>query len=47
MENAIQPIPSQQLETVTLNAYVANSAAHSFYFREGYHTKSFHFFKSL
>jgi GNAT superfamily N-acetyltransferase len=34
-------------DTVMLDAYVTNSAAHRFYFREGFHVKSFHFFKSL
>ncbi len=33
--------------TVMLDAYVTNSAAHRFYFREGFHIKSYHFFKSL
>jgi len=36
-----------QCDTVMLDAYVTNSAAHRFYFREGFHVKSFHFFKSL
>jgi GNAT superfamily N-acetyltransferase len=34
-------------DTIMLDAYVTNSAAHRFYFREGYHIKSYHFFKSL
>ncbi|PRY14922.1 acetyltransferase (GNAT) family protein [Pontibacter ummariensis] len=34
-------------DTVMLDAYVTNSAAHRFYFREGFHVKSYHFFKSL
>ncbi|GAB3525872.1 hypothetical protein GCM10027443_00410 [Pontibacter brevis] len=34
-------------DTLMLDAYVTNSAAHRFYFREGFHVKSFHFFKSL
>jgi GNAT superfamily N-acetyltransferase len=33
--------------TVMLDAYVTNSDAHRFYFREGFHIKSYHFFKSL
>jgi GNAT superfamily N-acetyltransferase len=37
----------QHCDTVMLDAYVTNSAAHRFYFREGFHVKSFHFFKSL
>ncbi len=34
-------------DTVMLDAYVSNAAAHRFYFREGFHVKSFHFFKSI
>lgn len=34
-------------DTVMLDAYVTNSAAHKFYFREGFHVKSYHFYKSL
>ncbi|MCJ8163856.1 GNAT family N-acetyltransferase [Pontibacter sp. E15-1] len=34
-------------DTVMLDAYVTNGPAHRFYFREGFHVKSFHFFKSL
>ena len=34
-------------DTVMLDAYVTNSAAHRFYFREGYHIKSYHFYKSI
>ncbi|MFT2011200.1 GNAT family N-acetyltransferase [Pontibacter sp. 13R65] len=34
-------------DTIMLDAYVTNSAAHKFYFREGYHIKSYHFFKTL
>ncbi len=34
-------------DTVMLDAYVTNSAAHKFYFREGFHIKSYHFYKSL
>ena len=37
----------RQCDTIMLDAYVTNSAAHRFYFREGYHIKSYHFFKSL
>jgi GNAT superfamily N-acetyltransferase len=36
-----------QCDTIMLDAYVTNSGAHRFYFREGYHIKSYHFFKSL
>ncbi|WP_242921909.1 GNAT family N-acetyltransferase [Pontibacter liquoris] len=34
-------------DTIMLDAYVTNSAAHRFYFREGFHIKSYHFYKSL
>ena len=34
-------------DTVMLDAYVTNSAAHRFYFREGFHIKSYHFYKSI
>ncbi|WP_242926198.1 GNAT family N-acetyltransferase [Pontibacter vulgaris] len=34
-------------DTIMLDAYVTNSAAHKFYFREGFHIKSLHFYKSL
>ncbi|WP_347157571.1 GNAT family N-acetyltransferase [Pontibacter chitinilyticus] len=34
-------------DTVMLDAYVTNAAAHRFYFREGFHIKSYHFYKSL
>jgi GNAT superfamily N-acetyltransferase len=34
-------------DTIMLDAYVTNSAAHKFYFREGYHIKSLHFYKSI
>lgn len=37
----------EQLLTHMLEAYVTNSAAHRFYFREGFHIKSYHFYKNL
>lgn len=36
-----------QCDTIMLDAYVTNSAAHRFYFREGFHIKSYHFYKNL
>jgi len=36
-----------QCDTVMLDAYTSNHAAHRFYFREGFHIKSYHFFKAL
>jgi GNAT superfamily N-acetyltransferase len=34
-------------QTIMLDAYTSNAAAHKFYFREGFHIKSYHFFKTL
>lgn len=34
-------------DTIMLDAYTSNHAAHRFYFREGFHIKSYHFFKAL
>ena len=34
-------------QTIMLDAYTTNAAAHKFYFREGFHIKSYHFFKTL
>ncbi|MDX5423334.1 MAG: GNAT family N-acetyltransferase [Hymenobacteraceae bacterium] len=42
-----QEAQRHQCDTVMLDAYVTNSPAHRFYFREGFHIKSYHFFKSL
>ena len=43
----LQEARRHHCDTVMLDAYVTNAAAHRFYFREGFHVKSFHFFKSL
>lgn len=37
----------ERCDTIMLDAYVTNSAAHRFYFREGFHIKSYHFYKSI
>ncbi|GAB3824740.1 GNAT family N-acetyltransferase [Pontibacter rugosus] len=37
----------EKCNTIMLDAYVTNSAAHRFYFREGFHIKSYHFFKTI
>ena len=34
-------------ETAMLDAYVENSAAHRFYYREGYIARGFHFIKKI
>jgi ribosomal protein S18 acetylase RimI-like enzyme len=34
-------------QTIMLDAYTSNHNAHRFYFREGFHIKSYHFYKSL
>ncbi len=34
-------------DTVMLDAYTSNSEAHRFYFREGFHIKSYHFYRSI
>ncbi|NDK54937.1 GNAT family N-acetyltransferase [Pontibacter fetidus] len=34
-------------ETIMLDAYATNAAAHKFYFREGFHIKGYHFYKTL
>ncbi|MBB6609655.1 GNAT family N-acetyltransferase [Pontibacter sp. Tf4] len=34
-------------QTIMLDAYTSNNAAHRFYFREGFHIKSYHFYKTL
>ncbi|MEJ8758346.1 GNAT family N-acetyltransferase [Pontibacter sp. H259] len=34
-------------QTIMLDAYTSNHQAHRFYFREGFHIKSYHFYKSL
>ena len=34
-------------QTIMLDAYTSNNGAHRFYFREGFHIKSYHFYKSL
>ncbi len=38
---------NQGCETMMLDAYVVNHAAHKFYLREGFVIKGFHFLKSL
>lgn len=43
----LQEAQRHHCDTVMLDAYVSNAGAHRFYFREGFHVKSFHFFKSL
>ncbi|MHA6248512.1 GNAT family N-acetyltransferase [Pontibacter sp. CAU 1760] len=43
----LQEAERQNCDTVMLDAYVTNAPAHRFYFREGFHVKSFHFFKSI
>ncbi|TXK51994.1 GNAT family N-acetyltransferase [Pontibacter qinzhouensis] len=42
-----QEARAHQCDTIMLDAYVPNSAAHKFYFREGYHIKSYHFYKTI
>lgn len=37
----------EDCQTIMLDAYTSNHAAHKFYFREGFHIKSYHFYKSL
>ena len=37
----------EDCQTIMLDAYTSNHAAHRFYFREGFHIKSYHFFKTL
>jgi len=37
----------ENCETAMLDAYVENSAAHRFYFREGYKVRGFHFIKNI
>ncbi|MCX2740646.1 GNAT family N-acetyltransferase [Pontibacter anaerobius] len=34
-------------EALMLDAYVTNSAAHRFYFREGFQIKGYHFYKTI
>lgn len=43
----LQLATQEGCHTIMLDAYVTNSAAHRFYFREGFHIKSYHFFKTL
>nr|WP_255709828.1 GNAT family N-acetyltransferase [Pontibacter harenae] len=43
----LQEAKNLACDTIMLDAYVTNSAAHKFYFREGFHIKSYHFFKSI
>ncbi|MEJ8804354.1 GNAT family N-acetyltransferase [Pontibacter sp. H249] len=43
----LQEAKRLKCDTVMLDAYVTNSAAHRFYFREGFHIKSYHFYKSI
>jgi len=43
----LQEAQRHQCNTIMLDAYTTNSAAHRFYFREGFHIKSYHFYKSL
>ncbi|MCC9135745.1 GNAT family N-acetyltransferase [Pontibacter silvestris] len=43
----LQEAKNHCCETVMLDAYVTNSNAHRFYFREGFHVKSYHFYKSI
>jgi ribosomal protein S18 acetylase RimI-like enzyme len=38
---------NENCQTIMLDAYTSNNAAHRFYFREGFHIKSYHFYKSL
>lgn len=42
-----QQARQQGCDTIMLDAYVTNSAAHRFYFREGFQIKGYHFLKSL
>jgi ribosomal protein S18 acetylase RimI-like enzyme len=42
-----QVAESEGCQTIMLDAYTSNNGAHKFYFREGFHIKSYHFFKSL
>lgn len=37
----------ENCQTIMLDAYTSNNAAHRFYFREGFHIKSYHFYKTL
>lgn len=43
----LQLAQQEGCDTIMLDAYVTNSAAHRFYFREGFHIKSYHFFKTI
>jgi len=43
----LQEAQHHHCDTIMLDAYTSNSAAHRFYFREGFHIKSYHFYKSL
>jgi ribosomal protein S18 acetylase RimI-like enzyme len=38
---------NENCQTIMLDAYTSNNAAHRFYFREGFHIKSYHFYKTL
>ncbi|GGK83073.1 GNAT family N-acetyltransferase [Rufibacter glacialis] len=42
-----QEATRQHCETMMLDAYVVNNAAHKFYLREGFVIKGFHFLKKL
>ncbi|ALI99126.1 GNAT family N-acetyltransferase [Rufibacter tibetensis] len=42
-----QEASQNHCETMMLDAYVGNNAAHKFYFREGFVIKGFHFLKRL
>ncbi len=42
-----QEAQQNQCETMMLDAYVVNNAAHKFYLREGFAIKGFHFLKKL
>lgn len=42
-----QEAEKENCQTIMLDAYTSNNAAHKFYFREGFHIKSYHFYKSL
>lgn len=42
-----QEAQRHQCETLMLDAYVGNSAAHKFYLREGFIIKGFHFLKGI
>jgi len=43
----LQEAQRHHCDTIMLDAYTTNSSAHRFYFREGFHIKSYHFYKSL